>query len=239
MLTFIVTQKPSKGQIMMEGRVVDQFTQKDITSGSVLYAHTAGEIGIASDHDSLELTLSDMSEEWTYGGNRVERIELSVTILPVDSEKPVVTMTEQLSVKEGSKATIRRINLDASDKDTTDDDIMCVITTQASEGFVENSSPAPGSEQSRAGQPISSFTIADIRAGDINYVQSVHQGSEPTEDRFAFVCQDGVPNISLQSFFTINIEPGESPFNAVQEAVFLRVYFRVESSITRFTEGVT
>lgn len=209
MLTFIVTKEPTKGQILVDGISSNRFTQKDILNNLVVYAHTAGEIGTDDDVDSFELTLSDLSDEWTYGGNRIERIELSVNILPVDSEQPVITMNEAFIVKEGSKATIYSSHLIASDKDTEDDEILCMITTQASEGFVENSSPAPGSELSRVGQPISSFTVADIKAGNINYVQSVHSGSEPTEDRFAFMCQDGVPNLSDRNYFTIKIVPGD------------------------------
>ncbi|CAK8684298.1 unnamed protein product [Clavelina lepadiformis] len=206
-LTFLVTDPAGKGIILMDGEETTSFTQKNIDDGVVVYEHVAGEIGPDVDQDSFRLTLSDMSHEWTVGGNRVERVDMIVTINPVDSEAPRVTVGEQFFVKEGNKSVIEPVHLDANDVDTNDVDILCVITTQPSEGFVENISPAPGSERSRAGTPISSFTVGDVRDGNIFYVQSVHKEREPIEDRFSFMCQDGVPNLSDSQFFSIAISP--------------------------------
>lgn len=208
-LTFVVADPASKGQIMVSGQVTQKFTQRNIQDGVVTYEHQAGEIGEEADRDSFELTLTDMSDEWRVGGNRVEKVVMEVTINPIDSEAPFVTTIEDFFVDEGEKAMIEPIHLDATDVDTNDANILCVITTQASEGFVENTSPAPGSEKSRAGIPVSSFTIADIRAGNIFYVQSAHENQEPTEDRFSFVCQDGTPNLSDPTFFNVNINSGK------------------------------
>ena len=207
-LTFVVTKLPSKGLVKVRDQPTTNFTQRNIRDGLVIYAHTAGEIGEEPDSDDFQLTLTDMSDEWRVGGNRVEKVAMAVAIDPVDSEAPYVTVTQEFYVDESKKAMIEPIHLDATDVDTDDSNILCVITTQASEGFVENISPAPGSEKSRAGIPVSSFTIADIRAGNIFYVQSAHENQEPTEDRFSFVCQDGTPNLSEQTFFNVNINPG-------------------------------
>lgn len=211
MLTYLIAEPAGKGVILVEGTEATSFTQANVRDGVVEYEHVAGEIGPNPDRDSFRLTLSDMSDQWTVGGNKVERVDIQVKILPVDSEAPVVTVADDFYVSEGKKALIEPIHLIARDDDTNDEDILCVITTQASEGFLENDSPLPGSEKSRAGMPISSFTIGDIVAGNIYFVQSVHQGSEPIEDRFSFVCQDGTPNLSDQMFFNIAIIPGMRP----------------------------
>ena len=208
-LTFLVTQPAGKGVIMVDGEEATSFTQRNIRDGEVAYEHVAGEIGAEADNDSFQLSLSDMSDEWSVGGNRVDKVVMDVVIKPVDSEAPFVTVGADFNVDEGKKAMIEPIHLDATDVDTDDEDILCVITTQASEGFVENVSPAPGSEKSRAGIPVSSFTIADVRAGYIFYAQSAHENQEPTEDRFAFICQDGTPNLSDPSFLNIAINPGQ------------------------------
>ena len=211
-LTYLITGAAGKGLIRVAGTEATSFTQRNIREGVVVYEHVDGEIGKESDRDSFQLSLSDMSDEWTIGGNRVDRVTMNVTINPVDSEAPFVTLGDQYHVDESKKAMIEPIHLDATDVDTDDDNILCVITTQASEGFVENVSPAPGSEKSRAGIPVSSFTIADIRKGNIYYVQSAHEEHEPTEDRFAFICQDGTPNLSKTHIFNIVIDPGELLF---------------------------
>ena len=208
-MTYLVTRPAGKGLIIVSGQEATSFTQRNIREGEVAYEHAAGEIGEEPDHDSFQLSLSDMSDEWTVGGNRVDKVVMNVTIKPVDTEAPFVTVGASFSVDESKKAMIEPIHLDATDPDTNDVDILCVITTQASEGFVENISPAPGSEKSRSGIPVSSFSIADVRAGNIFYVQSAHENQEPTEDRFAFICQDGTPNLSDSTFFNVAINPGE------------------------------
>lgn len=207
MLTFVVNEQPAKGKIMVDGSEAVSFTQKNIKDGVVKYSHTNGEIGPNEDVDSFSLKLTDLSDDFKLGGNVVDVIDMSVKILPVDTEAPVIADGVEFEVLEADKATIEPRHITATDEDTPDDEILCIITTQAKEGFLENSSPAPGSERSREGIPISSFTIADIKAGNINYVQSVHNESEPIEDRLSFMCQDGTPNLSDNKFFSIAIYP--------------------------------
>ncbi|XP_024921466.1 FRAS1-related extracellular matrix protein 2-like [Cynoglossus semilaevis] len=205
-LTFIVEDPPVKGEILVKGVPAAKFTQADIINGVVVYAHTGGEIGLASQLDGFNLTLTDMSDDWTVGGNRVSGVQVRVTILPVDSQPPEVGVGVQFSVIEGEKFAIGPQHLDADDNDTPTDDILCTIIVQPSAGYVENVSPAPGSEKSRSGTAISAFTIRDIREGNIYYVQSIHKGVEVVEDRFTFRCSDGI-NFSENHFFPIVIIP--------------------------------
>lgn len=135
---------------------------------------------------------------------------MAVDIEPVDNQAPVVTVGEQFYVNEGNRTRIELRHLTAADVDTADDDIICVIVTQPNEGYLENVSPAEGSEKSRVGVAISSFTIGDIKAGDINYMQGSNAKSEPDVDRLSFICQDGAPNSSPSEFFDIGINPGKS-----------------------------
>ncbi|KAG8007986.1 FRAS1-related extracellular matrix protein 2 [Nibea albiflora] len=182
-LTFIVEDPPAMGEILVKGVPATRFTQADIINGVVVYAHTGGEIGLASQQDGFNLTLTDMSDDWTVGGNKVNGVHVRVTILPVDSQAPEVGVGIQFSVIEGEKYAIGPQHLNADDNDTPTDDILCTIIVQPTAGYVENISPAPGSEKSRSGTAISAFTIRDIREGNIYYVQSIHKGVEPVEDR--------------------------------------------------------
>ncbi|XP_077984509.1 extracellular matrix protein 3-like [Glandiceps talaboti] len=223
MLTFIISQLPLFGVIERNGLPTDRFTQQDIVNGLVTYRHTGGEIGLIKQEDSFFLTLSDMSDEWILGGNRVIEVEVFVTILPMDTIAPNVTMTLPFVVFEGDKNGITLYNLNATDSDTIDDDITCTIIVPSTMGYVENISPAPGSEKSRAGMPISAFTIKDVRSGHINYVESIHKGVEPVEDRFTFHCSDGI-NLSPNYFFNIIIEPT----NDEEPEVFTREFTVME-----------
>ncbi|KAJ8280121.1 hypothetical protein GJAV_G00050770 [Gymnothorax javanicus] len=205
-LTFIVEDPPAFGEILVNGMPSERFTQADVINGVVVYAHTSGEIGITTKEDFFNLTLTDMSDEWTVGGNKVKGVRVQVTILPLDSQAPEVTVGRQFSVVEGEKNVIEIQHVNAEDTDTPKDDLLCTIIVQPTSGYLENISPAPGSEKSRSGTAISAFTIKDIRQGHIYYVQSIHKGVEPVEDRFTFRCSDGI-NFSERHFFPIVIIP--------------------------------
>ncbi|XP_074843128.1 FRAS1-related extracellular matrix protein 2 isoform X2 [Carettochelys insculpta] len=223
MLTFIVEDPPQHGSILVQGVPAERFSQRDLLDGAVVYAHTGGEIGLFPKEDTFNLTLSDLSEEWSVGGNIVQGVSVLVTILPVDSQAPEVFVGEQFMVVEGEKRVLTHSHLKAEDVDTPSDDILCTIVAQPTSGYIENISPAPGSEKSRAGTAISAFTLKDLRQGHIYYVQSIHMGVEPVEDRFTFRCSDGI-NFSERHFFPIVI----IPTNDEEPAVFMREFIVME-----------
>ncbi|GCB76108.1 hypothetical protein scyTo_0015428 [Scyliorhinus torazame] len=222
-LTFIVEDQPKLGHILVNGIPSERFTQQDIINGAVIYTHTNGEIGLQKREDSFNLTLTDMSDEWNIGGNKVQGVRVQVTILPVDSQAPEVIVGKQFTVVEGNKNAISLENVKAEDFDTPDDDILCTIIVQPTSGYVENISPAPGSETSRAGTAITAFTFKEVRQGHINYVQSIHKTVEPVEDRFTFRCSDGI-NFSQRHFFPIVIIPA----NDEKPDIFMREFVVME-----------
>ncbi|XP_037631902.1 FRAS1-related extracellular matrix protein 2b [Sebastes umbrosus] len=222
-LTFIVEDPPSLGEILVKGVPSGTFTQADVINGFVVYAHTSGEIGIATKEDFFNLTLTDMSDEWTVGGNKITGVRVHVTILPLDSQAPEVFVGPQFTVVEGEKNVIQILHISADDADTANDDLLCTIIVQPTSGYVENISPAPGSEKSRSGTAISAFTIKDIRRNHIYYVQSIHKGVEPVEDRFTFRCSDGI-NFSERHFFPISIIPS----NDEKPEIYMREFVVME-----------
>ena len=139
MLTYTVVTQPKRGKIVVGSEKADTFTQDQVTSGSLFYVHTDGEIGIENDNDKFELSVTDF-----FG--RAKSVEINVIIIAVDNKAPSVSMQESFVVEEGSQVTIKTSHLYASDKDTLTDDILCIITSQAKEGFLENITPSVGSE---------------------------------------------------------------------------------------------
>lgn len=222
-LTFIVEDPPLLGEILVRGVPARKFTQADIINGFVVYAHTSGEIGLVTKEDYFNLTLTDMSDEWNVGGNKITGVRVHVTILPLDSQAPEVFVGHQFSVIEGEKSAIENIHISAHDVDTLIDDLLCTIIVQPTSGYVENISPAPGSEKSRSGTAISAFTIKDIKQNHIFYVQSIHKGVEPVEDRFTFRCSDGI-NFSERHFFPISIIPS----NDEKPEIYMREFVVME-----------
>nr|XP_057928027.1 FRAS1-related extracellular matrix protein 3 [Doryrhamphus excisus] len=223
MLMFIVEEPPRLGEILVNGAPAEKFTQADIINGAVVYVHTSGEIGPIKQYDSFNLTLSDLSDQWVVGGNKVQGVTVHVTILPVDSIPPIVSVGGQFVVVEGEKNVITLDQIQAEDIDTNSEDILCTIIVQPSSGYVENISPAPGSEKSRAGTAITAFSIKDVAIGHIHYVQSIHKGVEPVEDRFTFRCSDGI-NFSERHFFPIVIIPS----NDEKPEIFIREFIVME-----------
>ncbi|KAM6946095.1 FRAS1-related extracellular matrix protein 2b [Aplochiton taeniatus] len=222
-LTFIVEDPPLLGEILVSGVPSRSFTQADIINGLVVYAHTSGEVGLTTREDFFNLTLTDMSDEWTVGGNKVIGVRVHVTILPVDSQAPEVFVGPLFVVAEGEKNTIGSLHISADDVDTPNDDLLCTIIVQPTSGYVENISPAPGSEKSRSGTAISAFAMKDVRLNHVYYVQSIHRGVEPVEDRFTFRCSDGI-NFSERLFFPISI----SPVNDEKPEVYMREFVVME-----------
>ena len=99
-----------------------------------------------------------------------------MTILPVDNNPPVLSLGSTFYIQEGGVSTIHPSHLSIVDVDSKPDDIVCSITVQPLYGFLELSSPAPGSEYPRLGQPISAFSLHDLNKGHVNYKQSIHEG---------------------------------------------------------------
>lgn len=141
----------------------------------------------------------------------------------MDSSPPVVHIGEQFTVEEGGKNIIKEENIQARDLDTEIEFILCTIITQPSFGFVENVSPAPGYEKSRSGIAVSAFSVKDIQLGHIHFVQSVHKGTEPVEDRFTFQCMNGT-NFSDRHIVPVIIIPA----NEEEPVVFCREFVVME-----------
>ncbi|XP_075544224.1 FRAS1-related extracellular matrix protein 2-like isoform X1 [Dermacentor variabilis] len=198
---FVLTHAPRQGSIFNSGMKSNRFSLQDLLKRRVFYVHSGIETGVSGSSDIFQLSITDDS-----GTRRMDDVLVHVKVEPVDSMPPRILVGPSLAVPEGGRATITRVHLSATDVDTNDEEILCSIDVQPSHGYVENTSPSPGSERVQVGVPVSAFAMAEVISGWINYVQSIHRGFEPLEDNFTFVCSDGV-NSSPKHKFHVQITP--------------------------------
>lgn len=206
-LTFTILTAPTNGDILRDGMPlnkdsIQKFGASDISNGRIVYSHNGDEIGPFEINDQFVLLARDIN-----GLAKPMNIITHVRIIPVDNQYPVVTVLQNIAVDEGGKASMNPSHVEITDEDTNPDDIICRIDPQPLWGFLENISPLPGSERSRAGIAITDFRASDLPDEFINYVQSIHLGYEPTHDEFVISCRDKANNESGGKRIEVIINP--------------------------------
>ncbi|XP_006816147.1 FRAS1-related extracellular matrix protein 1 [Saccoglossus kowalevskii] len=202
-LNFIIVSPPVRGIMQRDFATVTTFTQRDIVDGNIRYVHTGGEIGPRPVFDRVTILVSDQIIPST---SNLPLHDLNITIVPINNQPPNILLFDAIHVPEGGKWGLTRNVLDVNDPDTDADQIMLIITSQPTWGYLENILPSPGHEKSNAGKRISSFSFKDVVDGNIYFMQSVHEGVEPTSDWFVVYADDG-KNISPQVTLNVMILP--------------------------------
>uniref|UniRef100_A0A670JJE5 FRAS1-related extracellular matrix protein N-terminal domain-containing protein n=1 Tax=Podarcis muralis TaxID=64176 RepID=A0A670JJE5_PODMU len=222
-LIYMIARAPKHGVIQKDGFVVEKFSQHDITQGSISYVHTGGEIGHSYLTDSVTLIISD-GEAGTVDGCCADAnspppvplhpslpvYDLNISVVPINNQRPTIQTGEMFVVEEGSSACVSLKYLDASDEDTTPEELTFFLETSPQYGYLENILPTPGHEKSNAG-----VNISDLQAGYINYVQSKHEHLEPSSDHFMVSVSDGFHK-SLAMPFYIIIDPVNDEIPSLQ-----------------------
>nr|XP_032822130.1 FRAS1-related extracellular matrix protein 1 [Petromyzon marinus]XP_032822131.1 FRAS1-related extracellular matrix protein 1 [Petromyzon marinus] len=212
-LLYLVARAPSHGTLTRAGVPTLRFTQGDVARGLVAYAHTGGEIGLHPVHDTVTLVLSDAEagsradgagdggggDDDAEGGeplplpahDSLPIHDLNITVTPVDNEPPSLAVGAVLLVEEAGRVRVSAEHLTALDPDTPAEQLLLVLVAPPRFGFMENTRPSPGHERSNAGISVGSFSLHDLLAGHVNYVQSRHEHVEPTGDQLSLHATDG------------------------------------------------
>ncbi|KAM7415601.1 hypothetical protein PAMA_017903 [Pampus argenteus] len=204
-IVFTVVQAPRHGTIERTSngqhyRETGSFTMDDIYQNRISYNHD----GSNSLKDRFTFTVADgtnllfMVEE---GGKEIVTAapqKFKIDILPVDDGTPRIVTNLGLHWLEymDNKATnlITKKELLTMDPDTDDGQLVYEVTTEPKHGFLES--------KLKPGNPISTFTQADINLGLIRYV--LHQeNSQETMDNFKFLVKDSKPNMVSDNVFHI------------------------------------
>ncbi|KAI4899055.1 hypothetical protein NFI96_009052 [Prochilodus magdalenae] len=214
-LTYMLGRTPTRGVLQRDGVTVDKFSQLDVLNGLIFYLHTGGEIGPDPVSDTVTLIVSDGEGGTTDGCCQEDAVpppvplhgtlpvyDLNITVLPTNNQPPSITIEimikgNMLVVDERSSICLCGGVLAANDPDTRPEQLIFQLESPPQYGFLENTLPSPGFEKSNAG-----FQL-HLTSGFINYVQSVHQGVEPTADHFTISVSDGVHKSEPVPFYVI------------------------------------
>ena len=209
--SFRVSRQPRVGRIVVSGRIATIFDATQLAFGVVFYKHD-GEIGSNEISDAFEL-IAIVNGEIVQNGTNV-----NVRIRPIDDDPPVIRTSARLVVNEGGRAAFSARHLNAVDRDSPDSAIRFVLNASCRYGFIEDLTPARGSEFVPIDVPRTEFPLAHVRAGNVRYVQSRHDGFELTIDRCHVRATDG-KNWSPVKTIRINVEPvnDETPTIKVNE----------------------
>ena len=140
---------------------------------------------------TLTYTISDGN------GGTLDNITRSFNVTPVN-DLPIVQGSLSLNIQTGTTGTLTTSQLTATDSDTPPASILYTVVGGLNSGVLELST-APG-------VAITSFTQADLAAGQVVYV---HNGADVTTDSIQLAVDDSaaLPNPAATVTFTINISP--------------------------------
>lgn len=163
------------------GVVVNQFVQKNLDDGEVLYVND----GSNTTSDKCYFSISDPV------GNTLENQWFEFVIIPVDDDVPTMltNATDNILYK-GGLTVVNIDNLSATDADTDDAALIYTITSPLSHGYLELTSAS--------GVSINQFTQQDLLD---NIIRHVHDGSDTTYDEFTFTVSDPTGNALTNQLF--------------------------------------
>lgn len=179
-LTYTVTTAPTYGTLRLNGSPTTTFTQADINANLVTYQND----GNGTTPDSFSFTVTD-------GALTTATATFNITVTNVN-DPPVLTTNTGLTVTQGQSAAITSARLAAADPDNTPAQVRYTLTAVPAHGTVR-----------RNGSPVTTFTQAEIDAGQITYQ---HGGIGTAADGFTFTVGDGTLSTSPATF-AITVQP--------------------------------
>ena len=200
LLTFHVVDGSKLGYLQTKkDNEVRKFTQNDIDNALLVYSHRNREIGPFSVYDNFTVSVCDLR---SLSKDCNSTTQVRVEVVPINSSPPSLMPGVDLIVEEGRFAAVGTNVFKCKDSDTLSSSIGIQVVKFPKFGYLENTAPSIGSEQSNAGVHISEFLCWDVEKSSVNYVQSNHSGFEPDLDSFAIIAFDGTFNSSI---VTINV----------------------------------
>uniref|UniRef100_A0A8C9VYX6 Chondroitin sulfate proteoglycan 4 n=1 Tax=Scleropages formosus TaxID=113540 RepID=A0A8C9VYX6_SCLFO len=176
---FTMQQPPSHGNIQLidDGDDLRSFTWDEVKQGLVYYLHDSSET--TNDSFTLMAFVSELSRS-------SQPITVSITVLPINDEPPIMMRNTGLELLVGEEAEITANMLTTEDQDTPPEELIYSIEVPSNGIVALKASPD---------ESIHSFTQANLNNGEVIFI---HKGSQSGE--FGFTVTDGEHTSPLYSF---------------------------------------
>ena len=158
------------------------FTLKDVKDGIITFLHDGNEIA-----PSFKIQVSDGA------GHDSTISSPSITYNPSNDQTPVLTLGT-ITVGEAASVTITTAMINATDAD---------LPTPADSSFTFTVSAVTGGSFRKAGNAVTTFTLAEIKAGSISFTQD---GSE-TAASYSIKVSDGSLSSAVTASNSITVTP--------------------------------
>lgn len=199
----VVGDLPLRGNLTLSGQALqqgDNFTQKEINRGIVVYQHDHSDTLVDSFSFTVRVELSGSQSLRSTCGLQPLLITYNITIRPVN-DQPFTLRTDTPSIElvQGSVYAITNRTLRTVDPDTDPGDIKYEINNMPNNGFIAVS---PDHSAAAVVAPVYAFSQRDV---DDNSVVFVHDGT-PGNGAFYFSVSDG-RHKPLFKVFNIRVTP--------------------------------
>ncbi|MBL8713622.1 MAG: hypothetical protein JNM12_12040, partial [Alphaproteobacteria bacterium] len=204
LLSVTINTLPLNGILILNGVAVTAgqvISAVDIAAGRLSFLSALNENG--ANYASFDFQVQDNGGT-ANGGVDTDATPNTITIdVTAVDDPPVLAVNTGITLLEGGTVTITTAQLNATDVDTTDTDIIYAVTQQPLHGRLELST--------NPGVAITSFTQAELAAGLIRYE---HDGGETIADSFRFALRDGTTVLPAQTF-AITVTPVNDPISDI------------------------
>ncbi|CAH8596021.1 unnamed protein product [Dicrocoelium dendriticum] len=205
-------------------RRVSQFSHADVSKGRLVYRHGPAEIGLKPAFDFARI--------WDFSAGTT--FSLNFTLIPVNSQSPVVRAEAPIRVKEGDRSLIDQYTLYASDADTAEKDIQLQLIHPSRWGHIGimdvNTTEKNISHTEAELSQTLTFSMQALKDGRVFYVNSLHGGGqESVEDVFTVRAFDG----KFYSPHTVEVKIAIQPTNDENPDVRLLRHFSVTAGSRR------
>ncbi|XP_062873556.1 chondroitin sulfate proteoglycan 4 [Trichomycterus rosablanca] len=181
-IAFKIQEAPKHGQLYLEDKKIESFTQRELKSASLLYHHDNSE-NLA---DFFNVTVEAK-------GLRVDaRISVKV-YLESHQRPPVIRHNKTLVVEEGKPVKIERSKLEVIHEANPPSEIIFTVKTAPAYGYLRAFVDGKDQFQGTKEEPLKTFTQHNVNAGNVQYVQST---PDRLNDSFVLEASNGVAEVS-------------------------------------------